>query len=212
MRQIFSVRFFAAVGAVAGLLFALTTLLAAERAIDEGASAEAAAGARMIDLVDLAMASSNPEWGVDPTTGVTSVDTRITIDASRAVAIVAGTAGADHCGKLEQPGACAVVLDLLGEGVVWFALVPAVAGDVPLPAVDTLEDGVATLVNGWQLPHAPTFDRRCGDEEFESYRQFKQIFGDDFTTIYDIEQRQLTAVVCRTRVSYAPGTEPAPFT
>ncbi len=211
MRQFFSVRFFAAVGAVAGLLFALTTFLAAERAIDDGAGAEAAADARVIDLVDVAMGSSNPEWEVDPSTGVTSVDTRITIDASRSVAIVAGTAGVDHCRKLSQPGACAVVLDLLGEGVVWFALVPAVAGDVPLPAVDTLEDGLATLVNGWQLPHAPAFDRRCDDEEFESYRQFKQIFGDDFTTIYDIEQRQLTAVVCRTRVSYAPGPERGPF-
>ena len=93
----------------------------------------------------------------------------------------------------------------------WFALVPMGNGrTVPMPAVDTLEDGVATLVNGWQLPHAAAFDRRCpaqngdGDEVFESYRQFKQLFGENFTTIYDIDQRQLTAVVCRQMVPYAP--------
>ena len=93
----------------------------------------------------------------------------------------------------------------------WFALVPMGNGrSVPMPAVDTLESGMATLVNGWQLPHAPAFDRRCpapngdGEEAFESYRQFKQVFGDDFTTLYDIDQRMLTAVVCRQVVPYAP--------
>ena len=124
--------------------------------------------------------------------------------------IVPGTPGIDACGRLAEPGACAVVADLLGEGVVWFAVVPMGAGrSVPMPAVDTLEEGVATLVNGWQLPHAPAFDRRCGegdDEEvFESYRQFKQLFGENFTTLYDLDSRQLTAVVCRQRVPYAPS-------
>ena len=75
---------------------------------------------------------------------------------------------------------------------------------MPLPAIDSLADGVATLVNGWQLPHAAALDRRCGEELFESYRQWKQILGDNFTTIYDIDQRELTAVVCRQVVPYGP--------
>ena len=41
---------------------------------------------------------------------------------------------------------------------------------------------------------------------FESYRQFKQILGDNFTTIYDIDQRQLTAVVCRQVGSLRPAS------
>src|SRR5215207_4660729 len=157
MRQIFSVRFFAAVGAVAALLFVLTTFRAAEGVIDDGDDADAPADVRVIDLVDIVRGSSNPAWHVDADSGLAVGDTRITIDPSRSVSIVEGTAGVDYCGRAAEPGACAVVLDLLGEGVVWFALVPAggEAGDVPLPAVDTLEDGVATLVNGWQLPHAP---------------------------------------------------------
>ena len=207
MRQIFSVRFFAAVGAVAALVFLLATVFAAGEAIDDdGGDAEAAPRQRRIDLIDLVAASSNPAWSLDEEAGVTVGDTVLTIDPSRSVSIVAGTAGIDECGRIRVPRACAIVLDLLGEGVVWFALVPAAEdGTVPLPAVDTLEDGMATLVNGWVLPHAPAFDRRCGDEDFESYRQFKQVFGEDFTTIYDITVRQLTAVVCRQRVEYAPA-------
>jgi hypothetical protein len=214
VRQIFSVRFFAAVGVVAALLFGLVTVFAAGRAIDdgEGGAAQAAPDARRIDLIDLVAGSSNPAWSVDPASGEASGDTVLTIDPSRSVTIVSGTAGSDHCGRVIEPGACAVVLDLLGDGVVWFALIPAgTGGEVPVPAVDTLDDGVATLVNGWQLPHAPAYDRRCGDEQFESYRQFKQVFGENFTTIYDLAERSLTAVVCRQRVRYAPAASPGPF-
>ena len=58
-----------------------------------------------------------------------------------------------------------VVADLLGEAVVWFALVPMSASptSVQLPSIDTIDEGVATLVNGWQLRYAPVLDRRCTD-------------------------------------------------
>jgi hypothetical protein len=214
VRQIFSVRFFAAVGAVAGLLLLLFTIFTARGVIDEAIDGDAEAAEprqRLIDLVDLVQGTSAAGFHVNAE-GVAGSDARLVLDPSRQVAIVAGTPGEDHCGRIAEAGACAVVLDLLGEGVVWFALVPAGnARTVPMPAVDTLEDGLATLVNGWQLPHAPAFDRRCpspngdGDEVFESYRQFKQLFGEDFTTIYDVDQRELTAVVCRQRVPYAPA-------
>ena len=211
MRQIFSVRFFAAVGAVAGLLFLITTVRAAGRAIDDGSGPEAAPPERAIDLVDHVAGSSNPDWAIDD--GAAAGNTQLTLDGSRGLTIVTGTPGVDLCHRLHEPGACAIVADLLGEGVVWFALVPMGSGrTVPLPAVDTLEEGsIATLVNGWQLPHAPAFDRRCGEEVFESYRQFKQLLGDDFTTLYDLDQRRLTAVVCRQRVPYAPTPERRPF-
>jgi hypothetical protein len=212
VRQIFSVRFFAAVGAVAGLLFLLFTIFTARGVIDEAIDDDGAGAAdvqsRGIDLVDVITASSNPGFQVSAD-GVASADTQFTLDPSRKVTIVAGTPGEDHCGRSAEPGVCAVVADLLGEGVVWFALVPMGNGrSVPLPAIDTLDGGFATLVNGWQLPHVPALDRRCGEDElFESYRQFKQILGENFTAIYDIDQRQLTAVVCRQVVPYAPPAE-----
>lgn len=209
MRQIFSVRFFAAVGAVAGLLFLLFTIFTARDAIDEAIGDDDAAAAdvreRGIDLVDVVAGTDNPAFAVT-SEGTASTDARLSLDPSRAMTIVAGTPGEDHCGRVAEPGACAVVADLLGEGVVWFALVPMGNGrSVPLPAIDTLDDGIATLVNGWQLPHASVLDRRCGEDElFESYRQFKRVLGENFTTIYDIDQRMLTAVVCRQVVPYAP--------
>ena len=57
----------------------------------------------------------------------------------------------------------------------------------------------------------PILDRRCGigeaAETFDSYRQFRDVLGDDFTSLYDIEERRLTAVVCRQRVGYAPAPD-----
>jgi hypothetical protein len=216
VREIFSVRFFIAVGAVAGLLFLLFTFFVARDVVDEAISDGGADAAetepRAIDLVDVVSGTTDPGFRFTEE-GQATGNVELILDPSRKVTVVAGTPGEDDCGRLAEPGACAIVADLLGEGVVWFALVPMGDGlAVPLPAIDSLDDGVATLVNGWQLPHAPALDRRCGaDELFESYRQWKQILGDNFTTIYDIEQRRLTAVVCRQVVPYAPPpSTPAP--
>jgi hypothetical protein len=211
VREIFSVRFFIAIGAVAGLLFLLFTFFVArdvvDKAISDNGADAAAAEPRAIDLVDVVSSTNNPglQFSED---GETTSNAELMLDPTRKVNIVAGTPGEDDCGRLAEPGACAIVADLLGEGVVWFALVPMGNGrSVPMPAIDSLDSGVATLVNGWQLPHAPALDRRCGDELFESYRQWKQILGENFTTIYDIDQRELTAVVCRQVVPYGPPPE-----
>jgi hypothetical protein len=209
VREIFSVRFFVAIGAVAGLLFLLFTFFVARDVVDQAISDNGADAARYqpraIDLVDVVASTDNPGFSFDAD-GQAATNAAFTLDPTRKVTVVAGTPGEDDCGRIAEPGACAIVADLLGEGVVWFALVPmGNARTVPLPAIDSLDNGVATLVNGWQLPHAPALDRRCGENElFESYRQFKQILGDNFTSIYDIDQRQLTAVVCREVVPYGP--------
>jgi hypothetical protein len=135
-------------------------------------------------------------------------NTEFVIDGTRALRVVAGTPGEMLCPEFGEIGACAVVADLLGEAVVWFAVVPMGSSKtVQMPAIDTLEDGLATLVNGWQVEFAPVLDRRCGGDEFESYQEFRQTLGDHFTAIFDIDERRLSAVVCRVRVPYAP--EPA---
>lgn len=210
MRQIFSVRFFAAVGAVAALLFLLTSVFATRAVIDDvtddGDGPEPTV-LHAIDLVDRVESAVPAPMTLDAD-GLTAVDTRLVIDASRAVTVHRSTPGEVHC-DLTVPGGCAIVADLLGEAVVWFAIVPMGSSltTVPLPAIDTLEGGVATLVNGWQLRYAPALDRRCRDaqrvdEEFDSYREFREAFGDDFTTLFEIPEQRLTAVVCRERVPY----------
>ncbi len=211
MRQIFSVRFFAAVGAVVALFFVLTTIFATREVIDSDPVSTPAVELHRIDLVEQVFTSRNPTFDVDAA-GMATVDTELVLDSSRQVRVVAGTPGENLCPRFGAVGACAIVADLLGEAVVWFALVPMGAGTiVPLPAIDVLDDGLATLVNGWQLPYAPILDRRCGigeaAETFDSYRQFRDLLGDDFTSLYDLEERRLTAVVCRERVPYAPSAE-----
>jgi hypothetical protein len=209
MRQIFSVRFFAAVGAVVALAFLLSSVFATRAVIDnvtDGGGPEPIVP-HAIDFVDR-IASAAPVPMTLDADGLSVADTLLVIDASRAVTVHRATPGELHC-DLTVPGACAIVADLLGEAVVWFAIVPMGTSltTVPLPAIDTLEDGVATLVNGWQLRYAPALDRRCrdaqgNDEEFDSYREFHEAFGDDFTTLFEIPEQRLTVVVCRQRVPY----------
>jgi len=215
MRQIFSIRFFAAVAAVVGLFFLLTTVFATREVIEGDDAGEVMVQPRRIDLVEQVFASTSGSFGLDDD-GLATTDTDLVIDGQRRLRIVTGTPGESYCDVLGPAGSCAVVADLLGEGVVWFALVPKEPGTrVELPAIDFLDDGVATLVNGWQLPFAPVLDRRCRDEnnedvEFSSYREFRDVMGDDFTSIYDTVERRLVAVECRTRVPYAP--DPVPTT
>jgi hypothetical protein len=208
MRQIFSVRFFAAVGGVVGLFFLLTTIFATRGVIEGGDDGPPPVELHKIDFVEEVAAVTNPDFALT-IDGVAANDTYLIIDESRSLLIVSDTPGVNDCPRFPTPRSCAVVADLLGEAVVWFALVPnGTNRTVDLPAIDTLADGVATLVNGWQLPFAPVLDRRCTGEDFTSYREFRELLGDDFTSVYDIDDRRLTAVECRTRVDYAPEPDP----
>jgi hypothetical protein len=213
VRQILSVRFFAAVGAVAALLFVLTSLFVARDAIDDAIADDDGDETPMlhaIDFVDRVEATSPVLISLDDD-GLTVADIAVTIDATRAMRIAPGTPGEVLC-QPTGPGVCAIVADLLGEAVVWFALVPMGGSTttVQLPAIDTLEDGLATLVNGWQFRYASVLDRRCTDpqdnneEDYESYREFRDVFGDNFVSVFDIPTQRLAAVVCRVRVPYAP--------
>ena len=203
MRQIFSVRFFAAVGGVIGLFFLLTTIFATREVIDGRDNGPPPIEFHAIDFVDQVFSSRNEAFAVN-IDGVAANDTELIIDGSRSLHIVADTPGEMLCPDFPQVGACAVVADLLGEAVVWFALVPSGnARTVDLPAIDTLDDGLATLVNGWQVPFAPVLDRRCR-QEFASYREFREVLGDDFTSVFGIDARELIAVECNVKVEYAP--------
>jgi hypothetical protein len=212
VRQIFTIRFVAAVGATVGLFFVLTTIFATREVIEGGGDETVEVETHRIDLVEQVFSTRNAEFrmGAD---GTAINDTDLIIDGSRTLRVVSGTPGEILCPRFGEIGACAVVADLLGEGVVWFAIVPMGPDrTVQLPAIDTLDDGIATLVNGWQVPFAPILDRRCGvgenAETFDSYREFRELLGDDFISVYDIQERRLTAVLCRRRVPYAPELPP----
>lgn len=203
MREIFSVRFFAAVAAVAGLFVVLVLVLRSDDPIVLDAAPVTTPAPREIDFADWIYESTTPDFAV--VAGRAAADTRFVIDGSRHLDIKRGTLGEQHCPAFGQVVACAFLADLLGEGVVWFAIVPINANrTIDLPAIDTLDEGVATLVNGWQLPYAPILNRICPDDDFASYRELRNALGDDFTAVYSIDEQRLVAVECRQRVAYAP--------
>jgi len=216
MREIFSVRFFAAVGAVVGLFFLLSTVFAAREVIDGGGDAGTSdITSHRIDLVAQVDGVDDRGFVFDDD-GLAAVSTRLTLDGEREIRIVEGTPGVDLCPDFPARGECALVADLLGDGVVWFAFVPMGENAmVPMPAIDTLVDGDAHLVNGWQVRYAPVLDRRCVDPDgrdvdFASYREFREVLGDDFTSLFSLQSQRLEAVVCHERVAYAPTVTTVP--
>ena len=89
-----------------------------------------------------------------------------------------------------------MVADLLGDAVVWFAVIPAGPRfTIELPAIVELIDGYAVLENGWEIRYAPILDRRC-DVDTESFSEFQERFGKRFVSIVDPGANHLTAVAC----------------
>lgn len=194
MRQIFSVRFFAAIGAVVGLFALLVLVFGGGDSIADVIDQEPME--RRIDLVAQVFAPvPSPDFEMDDD-GTTRGHLELVIDGDRRLEVFEGTHGEVDCLRVDQPGACAVVADLLGDAVVWFALVPMGPGqNVTMPAVVSLDDGRATLTTGWQVPYAPVLDRRC-DREFASFRELRTELGTAFTSIYSLDEDRLIAVVC----------------
>ncbi|MGH9134495.1 MAG: hypothetical protein ACRDZZ_11195 [Ilumatobacteraceae bacterium] len=193
MRQIFTVRFFAAVGALLGLVVLLSAVFRGGGTVAQ--LAERSPMERRIDLVALVFSSRADDFTIGAD-GITTGSLDLVIDAERTMRIVPGTRGEANCDAIGEVAKCAVVADLLGDGVVWFAIVPLGASQtVELPAIVSLDDGFATLANGWQLPYAPILERRCA-REFESFTDFREQLGTDFVSVYSLTEGKLTDVVC----------------
>jgi len=92
-----------------------------------------------------------------------------------------------------------VFADLLGDAVVWFALMPRGPNEtVELPPIVDLQDGFARFENGWRIAYPPVIER---DEDtcsvdIVSFSDFLRRFGPNSTTIVDLETMEVTAVRC----------------
>jgi hypothetical protein len=193
MRQIFTVRFFAAVGALLGLVVLLSVLFRGGDSVAD--VAERRPMKRRIELVALVFSSRSVDFAIGDD-GLTTGSIDLVLDQERTMRIVPGTPGEINCAALGETAKCAVVADLLGDGVVWFAIVPLSSSQtVALPAIVSLDGGYATLTNGWQLPYAPELERRCV-RDFESFTEFREELGTAFTSIYRFAEGEITDVVC----------------
>ncbi len=136
-----------------------------------------------IDLV-AGVVSINTDTGWSQQGGLTSSGAmRLSLDDTRVLTIVEGTMVDDYdsmpaCSDFVTPNACVLLADMLGDAVVWFALVPAdkVNGMqfLTLPGlIDMQANGdEGILRNGWVVKLATPVKRECGDVDTSSLRDF----------------------------------------
>ncbi len=154
---------------------------------------------RRIDLLSLtATIRSDTPWFVAD--GVMNGDATVVLSNGRVIRLTDGTLGENTCLYPDVLDACVLLADTLGDGVLWFALVPAPPSgsrELELPPIDTLLDGVtrALLTNGWDVPLLDRVVRRC-ETETPNLTSFVQRFADRHTTIVDLDRAEVSAVRC----------------
>lgn len=195
MRQFLSPRYWATVF----VLFVVTLTLYLAFARSGPTETVVGLDARRVDLISgTSTIRSDSVWSV--VNGRTVGDATAVLENGRVLAITDGTLGVSTCLFPEALNACVMLADTLGDGIVWFALVPAPedgSRELELPAIDELLDGVthARLVNGWELPLLDKVKRRC-DEETPNLSSFVQRFSGSHRTIVDLDRAQVSAVEC----------------
>jgi len=127
-------------------------------------------------------------WSQDGKTTVGGAS-RLVLDDLRTLTILEGTLVDDYksvnaCTDFVTPNACVLLADMLGDAVVWFALVAADTSDgrafLTLPGlVDMQANGdEGVLRNGWVVKLATPVKRECGDVLTSSLRDFITRFPD----------------------------------
>ncbi|MBG7603026.1 MAG: hypothetical protein IZT58_00160 [Actinobacteria bacterium] len=199
MRQIFNWRFLAALVGLVVLALVAREILADDDSLESIVAPDVIE--RQMDLIEPILSaeqSANFEVNRD---GVTSGFLDLVVDADRVVRIVPGTLGEVACDELDGMNECAVFADMLGDAVVWFAILPqAPRSTVELPAIVDLEDNYAIFENGWKISYPPVIERECGGEDIPTFSDFLRRFGPGSVSIVDLATRQVVAVRCGDQV------------
>ncbi len=194
-------RFVAAAAVVVALLAVVT------RGDGGGVPVPSSAVLRPVDLVAL-VESVNVDSGWSVSSGRTTAAMRLALDDLRTLSIPVGTLVDDGgepagCTTFDVPRSCVLLADMLGDAVVWFALVPADqtrGGErLTLPGLvdmrDNGNDGV--LRNGWVLPLATPVRRECGDVDTAHLRDFITRFPHAASrTVVDLVSDRVVRVEC----------------
>ena len=129
----------------------------------------------------------------------------LTLDDGRVIEILEGTPGEITCTNLTASSACVLLADMLGGGVVWFALVPvdenAESSQKVLtlpPLVDMLNGGsLGVLQNDWIVKLGNGVKRTCDSEsDTANLREFITKFSEKSYTVLDLIKDEVTEVVC----------------
>ena len=164
---------------------------------------------RKIDLV-ASVNSINVDSGWSQENGVTRGGAmRLSLDDLRVLTVQEGTLAAEYgstsgCTDFVKPNACVLLADMLGDAVVWFALVPSdvLAGRefLTLPGlVDMQANGdEGVLRNGWVVKLATPVKRECGEATTSSLRDFITRFPDQLSkSIVNLTTDNVVSVKCK---------------
>lgn len=164
-----------------------------------------------IDLV-ASVNSINTDSGWSQQGGVTSSGAmRLSLDDLRVLTIAEGTMVDDYdavpaCTDFATPNACVLLADMLGEAVIWYALVPADAANglqyLTLPGlIDMQANGdEGILRNGWVVKLATPVKRDCGETDTSSLRDFITRFPDNMSTsLVNLTTDNVVSVSCKTQ-------------
>jgi hypothetical protein len=197
VRQFVSPRFWLAIVALLGLTYGLWYVLVRRDSSVAviGKPAHAAVNVHRINLVQ-PVYSIRADAGFAVVDGRATTDAQLTLDATRTMSVKAGTPGELSCSKLAEINQCIVAADLLGDGVVWFALIPnPQRSTLVLPGVTELHDGNwVQLDNGWELPRTDTVERNCDASGLLDF--VRQYGGPLSTSTFDFEEQRITKVTC----------------
>jgi N-acetylglucosamine-6-phosphate deacetylase len=134
---------------------------------------------------------------------------RLSLDDLRVLTVQEGTLAAEYgstsaCTDFVKPNACVLLADMLGDAVVWFALVPSdvLAGRefLTLPGlVDMQANGdEGVLRNGWVVKLATPVKRECGEATTSSLRDFITRFPDQLSkSIVNLTTDNVVSVKCK---------------
>ncbi len=164
---------------------------------------------RTVDLV-ASVNAINVDSGWSQENGVTRGGAmRLSLDDLRVLTVQEGTLAAEYgstsaCTDFVKPNACVLLADMLGDAVVWFALVPSdvLAGRefITLPGlVDMQANGdEGVLRNGWVVKLATPVKRECGEATTSSLRDFITRFPDQLSkSIVNLTTDNVVSVKCK---------------
>ena len=194
MRQLFSWRLVAALGALVGL----TLLANAVFAEDEIAEVlDDLVAERDIDLIAPVFIVEKSDNYRVRRNGITVGYADFVIEEGRVVRVVPGTPGEMNCEALDEINGCAIFVDLLGEAVVWYSVLPqGPRFTAELPEIVDLREGHAVFINGWRISYPPVIERECGDKDIPTFADFLRQFGPGSVSTIDLTTQEVVSVRC----------------
>lgn len=196
MRELFTARFWVTLAAI--VVLALVVVAISSRSDPAEPLSSTAVTARRVDTGGVVTAwRAEPGWALR--SGSTVGSATVELADGRTFLVGESTPATIECDPADRFAECTLLADLLGDAIVWFALLPGERdGVVTLPGVvAVLDEGrEARLDNGWIVPLVDVVRRECTNVETSSFRDFVARVGADSVALYDLELDEVSTVVC----------------